>query len=99
SSTLWDQRKGRFYDPWEEAPESERQRYRRAQLEETVSWAARLDFYRERLRGVELRSPHPLAHVPVLTADQFRAELPPQGTGAVAGSGYTVFQSGGTTGL
>lgn len=98
-ATLWDQKRGKYYDPWEEATPGQRTVHMRAQLEEIVSCASRLPFYQDRLSKVKLTEEHPLAEVPVLKAEDFRAQLPPKGRGAVNGSGYTVFQSGGTTGL
>ncbi len=94
----------RFYDDWEAATPATRQDVIHKRLSEYIEWARLRPFYSSRLVGVDLKSPHPLAEVPVLTASELRAQLPPE---APEGKelcppyhlqGYNVFQSGGTTG-
>jgi len=57
-------------------------------------------FYRDRLPAGDLRSLADLQRIPVLSQEEFRAHLPPTGTGIVAGRlGSSIsYGSGGTTG-
>lgn len=89
-----------FFDPWESAPESARRRQRARRLAEYVRHARGLAFYRERLAGFDPRSEQPLAGVAPLRSQDLRRLLPPAGKGLLfpGSPGYTVFQSGGTTG-
>ncbi|MDD5657075.1 MAG: AMP-binding protein [Elusimicrobia bacterium] len=90
-----------FFDPWEGAGESRRRRVIRERLADYVRYArGRVPFYRDRLAGFRPRAEHPLAGVPVLESAELRKLLPPLNTRLVAdrSSGWTVFQSGGTTG-
>ena len=93
---------GAFFDRWESLPEEKRQLEKNALLAGYISFArSQSPFYQERLSGFDPKASHPLEKVPVLTSEDIRQVVPPLGnkllvTGA---SGYTVFQSGGTTGL
>lgn len=89
-----------FFDSWEAAPESVRRRERARRLADYVRHARGLAFYRGRLAGFAPRSEHPLSQVPPLLPEDLRRLLPPAGKGLLSpgNAGYTVFQSGGTTG-
>jgi len=74
----------------------------RRRLADYVAYARRrVPFYRERLASFEPRAEHPLARIPVLESCDLRRLLPPRNRRLVADGeeGWTVFQSGGTTGL
>jgi phenylacetate-CoA ligase len=97
--TLYQQKSGVFYDSWEQASEDFRESHRYAALKEYLLYAAAgSDFYRERLQSVNWNATQPLKHVPVLTAETLRTLIVPESNQIVRGKGYTVFQSGGTTG-
>jgi phenylacetate-CoA ligase len=98
--SLLTQRSGRFYDKWEELSREDRDREIARRLEAYLEFARRVPFYRERLAKVDLRAEHPLAGVSPLTSTELRELVPPVSDRllADASSGYTVFQSGGTTG-
>jgi phenylacetate-coenzyme A ligase PaaK-like adenylate-forming protein len=90
-----------FFDAWESASEAERRRVIRQRLSEYIAYARRrVPFYQDRLSRFRPKSEQPLAEVPVLKAADCRALLPPRSRRLVAGgaAGFTVFQSGGTTG-
>lgn len=57
-------------------------------------------YYRERLPEQRLQSLDELQQVPVMSQDEFRSHLPPEGTGGLAGplEATYAFASGGTTG-
>ncbi len=57
-------------------------------------------FYAERLAGFELKDLAGLARLPVLTADELKAHIPPGGHGLITdeAAGGFVFASGGTSG-
>lgn len=99
--TLYSKASGRFYDEWEALPEKEREREISKRLDEYIGYARQLPFYEQRLTGYNPHSTSPLQEVPSLTATDLRPALPPQGTGLVLdrSNGFTVFQSGGTTGV
>lgn len=91
-----------FHDAWESAGAQAREGAKRRALEQYVRFAAaRVPFYRERLSAFDPRAEQPLARVPVLRSEDLRELLPPKSERLLAerGSGYTVFQSGGTTGF
>ncbi|MBI5623561.1 MAG: hypothetical protein HY924_07275 [Elusimicrobia bacterium] len=98
---LFDRRQGPFYDLWETAGEAVRRRETRRRLAEYLAWACRVPFYRNRLAAADLKAEHPLAGVPSLTSDDLRALVPPSSGRLLTRKtgGYTVFQSGGTTGF
>ncbi|MBI4424665.1 MAG: hypothetical protein HY554_13110 [Elusimicrobia bacterium] len=90
-----------FHDPWESADPRTRERAIRRRLEACVRHAAeRVPFYRGRLAAFAPAAEHPLAAVPVLASDELRELLPPKSDRLLAerSGGYSVFQSGGTTG-
>lgn len=92
---------GKFYDAWESAPEEERQRVIRERLDDYVHFArGSSSYYRDRLAAYDARATHPLVGVPVLGSSELRELVPPRSQAIVAEAreGYTVFQSGGTTG-
>lgn len=94
--------RGRFYDSWECLIEEKRRIFIEENLDSYIHFAADSSrFYWERLSRYEKGATHPLKHVPVLTSDELRTLLPPQSDVMVAGGvkDYTVFQSGGTTGM
>lgn len=96
--TLYERKNGLFYDAWEQASEDLRESQRRAALKEYLLYACKSEFYRERLAGVDVNATHPLKNVPVLTADTLRTLIAPESNQIVMEKGYTIFQSGGTTG-
>jgi len=92
----------RFYDHWEFLPEERRQILMREFLDEYVRFSAdSLPFYHDRLAQYDSKASSPLSAVPVLTSSDLRDLLPPAATTLVVGGqkDYTVFQSGGTTGV
>ncbi|MBI4402879.1 MAG: hypothetical protein HY537_01885 [Deltaproteobacteria bacterium] len=91
-----------FYDAWESRPEDYRQDQMRRLLKQTILFARQqVPFYKDRLNAFEPRSDYPLANVPTLDCQAVRPLLPPQSEALVAGNrhDFTVFQSGGTTGM
>ncbi len=91
-----------FYDLWESETPEERQRLSQRRLFEYIEFArSQSSFYRTRLEGFEPRSDHPMIQVPVLTSSELRKELPPLGQNLLSQEheSFSVFQSGGTTGL
>lgn len=91
---------GEFYDSWESKNASERTNAIRQTLDAYIQHARQLPYYQERLTAYDPKAEFPLKHVPILNASDVRDLLPPQGQQLVAGgeAGFTVFQSGGTTG-
>lgn len=90
-----------FYDAWESAGPSERVATIRKNLDEYITFAReKCSYYTERLSAYDPQAEYPLGKVPVLNASDVRELVPPQGKGLVVdpGLGFTVFQSGGTTG-
>ena len=59
------------------------------------------EYYRDRLIQYDSSAEFPLENVPILTASELRGLVPPNSNKIVVGSGhdYTVFQSGGSTGI
>lgn len=98
--SLLSERRGRFYDTWEELSATDRAAEIGRRLGEYVEFARRVPFYRERLANVDLRAPHPLHGVVPLSSTELREIVPPVSEKLLSTSGnaYTVFQSGGTTG-
>jgi len=91
-----------FYDQWETLPVDQRETARRKLLAEYIEHAAtHVEFYRDRLAGINLNDTHPLKSVPVLESADLRQLLPPASDQLIAlpEQPYTVFQSGGTTGF
>jgi phenylacetate-CoA ligase len=100
-ATLLEKQSGPFYDAWESLNEDQRQSHIRAALQQYVLYARQTSaFYADRLSAVDFQATHPLEKVPVLTADDLRTLVPPQGNLLLQKGlqGYTIFQSGGTTG-
>src|SRR4051812_49060587 len=101
--TLLDQRsKNRFYDAWEALPESKRLPLMRQNLDEYVRYARESSaYYRDRLADYDSSAEFPLAKIPVLSSGELRKLVPPESNTIVTGGArdYTVFQSGGTTGI
>jgi phenylacetate-CoA ligase len=94
--------KGPFYDPWESLAPGKREDAVRKRLHDYVEFARKhVEWYRPRLESYDKSAKHPLAKVPVMTANDLRDLVPPFSEKLlVPGSkGYTVFQSGGTTGV
>src|SRR2546430_2220860 len=94
--------RSQFYDAWESLPESKRRILIRQNLDEYIRFAADSSaYYAERLQGYEPDAEFPLAKIPVLTSAELRKLVPPESNAIVTGgaSDYTVFQSGGTTGV
>src|SRR5437016_3837940 len=91
-----------FFDPWESLPEEKRRILIKKNLDEYVEFAGQgLAFYRDRLAAYDPSAEMPLAGVKTLTSVDLRELVPPNGNTLVTGGSrdYTVFQSGGTTGL
>ncbi len=91
-----------FYDKWESLPEEKRHAEIRRRLFDYLSHALSVTpFYKERLRTLSESHAFPLLNVPVLKSDDLREVLPPKSELLIQkpNSGYTVFQSGGTTGV
>ncbi len=105
SRTLLERREGPFYDPWEALPDGKRLELQRERLRELVSFAReRSSFYRGRLEGLpfDARDAHPLGAFPSFTAADLREHIPPAGESLLTdpkATAFTVFQSGGTTGV
>ena len=92
----------RYYDPWEEASDEQRAETIGRRLADYVDFARlNVPLLRDRLAGYRPDAAHPLADVPVMTADELRTMVPPAGSDLLTsrGNDYTVFQSGGTTGV
>lgn len=101
-NSLFNARKGPFYDPWEAGDVDIRQRTIRKRLLEYVQFARKnVSFYSDRLSSFDPKAEHPLLSVPLLKSADLRKYLPPAGHDLIAPlkEPYTVFQSGGTTGL
>ena len=98
---LLDEKRGKFFDEYESATASERDARMHCNLADYVAHSRKLDFYRDRLSEFDAGDKYPLKKVPVLEPKLVREQLPPSSRGLVVGGGedYTVFQSGGTTGL
>lgn len=99
--TLFDAKSGPFYDPWEVLPDAEKFPEIRKRLADVIAFAGkRSPFYRERLAGFDAKNEYPLKDVPFLTSADLRANLPPLSADLLTTDtgGWTVFQSGGTTG-
>lgn len=98
--TLLEKQAGPFYDEWESQREAGRQKFIRATLDEYIRHASEIPYYRDRLQGYDAQAEYPLAKVPVLSANDVRELVPPTTNALVKdpGQGFTVFQSGGTTG-
>ena len=91
-----------FYDEWESRGAEERASRISGLLNDHISFSARsLPYYRGRLASYKRGAEHPLSEIPVLTSAQLRELLPPKSLEllTVSGNDFTVFQSGGTTGL
>ncbi|MGO3932495.1 AMP-binding protein [Rhodopseudomonas pseudopalustris] len=93
------------YDPQHDAfdylPDAERDAAVLAELRKLIAdIRPRSSFYAERLKGFEPNSLKDLARLPVLTADELKAHLPPSGHGLITdeSAGGFVFASGGTSG-
>jgi len=100
--TLLKLKQGPFYDPYEALPQGEREVIMRARLKEILIYARENSpFYRERLAQADLNSANPLKNVPYLIAQNLRDNLPPVNRNLLTSldNGFTVFQSGGTTGI
>lgn len=100
--TLLDQKSRRkFYDNWEFLPEERRRVVMRENLDEYVRFASQLAYYRDRLAAYDPTSDTPLAKVPTLSSSDLRGLVPPFADTLVTGGtrDFTVFQSGGTTGV
>lgn len=93
----------RFYDSWEYQEESVRTRTIREALDRYVRFARESTvFYKDRLSAYDAQSDFPLTRVPVLNASELRNLVPPVSRellSQTAGGDFTVFQSGGTTGV
>ena len=99
---LWSRREGKYYDAWESADPATRRQVITERLDAYVRFARETTpFYRERLKSYEAGARHPLAAVPLLTTDDLRKHIPPFGRDLLSSDtrDYTVFQSGGTTGV
>src|SRR5688572_11836275 len=82
-------------------PEEKRQILMKENLDAYIRFAAELAFYRDRLNVYEPGATHPLSRVPLLSSSDLRDLVPPASDRLVVGGAkdYTVFQSGGTTGI
>ncbi|MDA9951118.1 hypothetical protein N9D31_00960 [Oligoflexaceae bacterium] len=99
---LIDQSEGPYYDSWENLPERERQESIRQRLQEYIAFSEETTpFYKDRLSAFDPTSDNPLAKIPLLSASDLRENVPPGGTGLLSNNAqsFTVFQSGGTTGV
>lgn len=91
-----------FYDDWESRSHEFRQDHISSCLNDFIRYASEhVPFYRDRLSSFDINAEHPLADVTPMTPTRFREMLPPHGNELICtdNSGYTVFQSGGTTGM
>lgn len=92
----------RFYDPWEGLPQEKRRILIRENLDAYIRFAAdSVPYYRERLALYDPKAEFPLLKVPALSSTDVRGLVPPASNQLVVGGtkDYTVFQSGGTTGI
>jgi phenylacetate-CoA ligase len=99
---LFESRTKNFYDPWESLADAPRIQEQRIRLGSYIEHAmGSIDFYRDRLAGFSPKEEYPLADVPVLRPEDLRQLLPPVSNGLLSKKteGYSVFQSGGTTGM
>lgn len=101
---LYQNRQGDFYDLWEQFSEERRQEIIRSRLNDIVNHAVtNTPYYRkigERYQ-VDIKKEHPLSGIPILTSSHLKELLPPLGSDLLSrdDKAYTIFQSGGTTGL
>ncbi len=99
--SLFDQAQNfEFFDAWESKSDDERIVRQRKMLAEYLEWASHLGFYKSRLEAVDFKKDDPLEEVPFLTAEMAKEHLPPVNEDLVhpGQRGYSIFQSGGTTG-
>jgi len=99
---LAEKSKRRFYDNWEFMPEERRRILMAENLDNYIRFVAdSLPYYHDRLASYDAKASSPLKNVPVLTSTDLREILPPVSNRLVVGGqkDYTVFQSGGTTGV
>jgi len=91
-----------FYSPWESVSVDERQQKIAGWLSEYIEFSKlSAPFYRERLQGFSWSRENAMAKIPLLTPDDLRTQLPPSSRALLTteNDSYTVFQSGGTTGV
>ncbi|MGE0174899.1 MAG: phenylacetate--CoA ligase family protein [Oligoflexales bacterium] len=99
---LYKDNKSPFYDPWESLAPGKREQEARKILDEYIEFARKnVAWYRSRLEGYNKNAQHPMANVPVMSASDLRDLVPPVSEKLLVPGvkGYTVFQSGGTTGI
>jgi phenylacetate-coenzyme A ligase PaaK-like adenylate-forming protein len=99
---LFHQNVGKFYDAWENLDAKTRERERRRKLDEYVNFALQhVSWYRDKLDKYAPKSDHPLHDVPVMSSSDLRTLVPPVSDKLLVPGvkGYSVFQSGGTTGI
>lgn len=98
---LLNNRKHTFFDQWEELLEDQRQSIIRQNLINHLQHALKFPFYQKRIGQLDFGKDNPLLNCPTMSSDHLRANIPPLGNQLLLeNSGdYTVFQSGGTTGL
>jgi phenylacetate-CoA ligase len=93
---------GNPMDSWETLSESERTQEIRSRLTDYIEFAQNTSpFYSQRLKHFAPASHQPLREIPILQSTDLRENLPPFGKNLISSQaqGYTVFQSGGTTGI
>ncbi|MDZ4662808.1 MAG: hypothetical protein SGJ18_14440 [Pseudomonadota bacterium] len=99
---LLSRKSGPFYHEYEAFSEERRQIIIRTNLAKILEIASQTDFYRDQLNSVkwDVSDIHPLKNIAPLLSSDLRANLPPENSRLLSrpGTGYTVFQSGGTTG-
>jgi phenylacetate-CoA ligase len=88
-------------DTFDFLPDAERDAVSLARLQDIVAYAvAHAPYYAERCAGVRIDTLADLRRLPILSGDELKKHVPPQGAGLLTDSaprGY-VFASGGTTG-
>lgn len=93
---------GAYHDKWESLDANDRSTQVRKKLHDYIQFVkSSTPFYSDRLSAYDAKADHPLRHVPVLKAEHLREHVPPFGSKLLSNSDqyYTVFQSGGTTGI
>jgi phenylacetate-CoA ligase len=93
-----------FYHEYESWSETKRQHWIRNQLNNIITYATSHSKYYSKTFYTDLKlninDEYPLANYPLLTSDVLRKNIPPINNNLLTSNthGYTVFQSGGTTG-
>ncbi len=99
---MYEKAHGPFFHEFEAFDDDRRTVFWRKRLADLVAHSrAKAPFYGERLGGYDAGAEHPLSNVPTMGASDLRTAVPPGGRSLLTSesTGFTVFQSGGTTGV